>query len=30
MSGDSQYLITPPDRMTLLQGPLGAVLMLSG
>lgn len=30
MSGDSQYLITPPDRMTLLQGPLGAVLMLNG
>lgn len=30
MSGDSPYLITPSDRMTLLQGPLGAVLMLSG
>jgi quercetin dioxygenase-like cupin family protein len=30
MSSDSQYLITPPDRITLLQGPLSAVLMLSG
>ena len=30
MSSDSQYLVTPSDRMTLLQGPLGAVLMLSG
>lgn len=25
-----QYLVTPSDRTTLLQGPLGAVLMLSG
>jgi quercetin dioxygenase-like cupin family protein len=30
MSSDSQYFVTPSDRMTLLQGPLGAVLMLSG
>ena len=30
MSSDSQHLITPSDRMTLVQGPLGAVLMLSG
>ncbi|MBV9093588.1 MAG: cupin domain-containing protein [Streptosporangiaceae bacterium] len=30
MSSDSQYLVTASDRMTLLQGPLGAVLMLSG
>jgi len=30
MSGDSQYVVTVPDRTTLLQGPLGAVLMLGG
>jgi quercetin dioxygenase-like cupin family protein len=30
MSSDSQYLVSPSDRMMLLQGPLGAVLMLSG
>ena len=30
MSSDSQYVVTVPDRTTLLQGPLGAVLMLSG
>lgn len=28
MSGDSGYLVTPSERMTLLRGPLGAVLML--
>lgn len=28
MSSDSQYLVTPADRVTLLKGPLGAVLML--
>jgi mannose-6-phosphate isomerase-like protein (cupin superfamily) len=30
MSSDSQYLLTPADRITLLQGPLGAILMLGG
>jgi len=30
MSSDSQYLLTPADRVTLLQGPLGAILMLGG
>lgn len=30
MSGDSEYLVTSADRVTLLQGPLGAVLMLGG
>ena len=30
MSGDSEYVITPADRTTLLQGPLGAILMLGG
>jgi mannose-6-phosphate isomerase-like protein (cupin superfamily) len=30
MSSDSQYLVTPSDRTPLLQGPLGAILMLSG
>jgi len=30
MSSDRRYLVTPPDRLTLLQGPLGAVLTLSG
>jgi hypothetical protein len=29
MSSDSQYLVTPSDRMTLLQDPPGAVLMPS-
>ena len=28
MSSDSQYVVGPADRTTLLQGPLGAVLML--
>jgi quercetin dioxygenase-like cupin family protein len=28
MSSDSQYVVWPADRTTLLQGPLGAVLML--
>lgn len=28
MSSDSQYVVGPGDRTTLLQGPLGAVLML--
>jgi len=30
MSGASGYLVTPSDRATLLEGPLGAVLMLGG
>jgi len=30
MPGESLYVITPADRTTLLQGPLGAVLMLGG
>ena len=30
MSSDGEYLITPSERMTLLQGPLGAALMLGG
>jgi quercetin dioxygenase-like cupin family protein len=30
MSSESQYLVKPSDRLALLQGPLGAVLMLSG
>jgi hypothetical protein len=30
MPSDSQYVVTVPDRTALLQGPLGAVLMLSG
>jgi quercetin dioxygenase-like cupin family protein len=30
MSGDGGYVITPADRETLLNGPLGAVLMLGG
>jgi quercetin dioxygenase-like cupin family protein len=29
MSGDSRYVVTVPDRATLLQGSLGAALMLS-
>ena len=30
MPGESLYVITPADRTTLLQGPLGAILMLGG
>lgn len=30
MSSDSQYVVTGADRTTLLEGPLGAVLMLGG
>jgi len=30
MPGESRYVITPADRTTLLQGPLGAILMLGG
>ena len=30
MSGDSDYVVTPSERVTLLQGPLGAALMLGG
>ena len=30
MSGHSEYVITPADRTTLLQGPVGAILMLGG
>jgi mannose-6-phosphate isomerase-like protein (cupin superfamily) len=30
MPSDSEYVITPADRTTLLTGPLGAVLMLGG
>jgi len=30
MPGESHYVITPADRTTLLQGPLGAILMLGG
>ncbi len=30
MDGGSQYVVNPSDRTTLLQGPLGAVLMLGG
>jgi hypothetical protein len=30
MPGNSEYVITPSDRTTLLRGPLGAVLMLAG
>jgi mannose-6-phosphate isomerase-like protein (cupin superfamily) len=30
MPSDSEYVITPADRATLLTGPLGAVLMLGG
>ena len=30
MPGESGYVITPADRTTLLQGPLGAILMLGG
>jgi mannose-6-phosphate isomerase-like protein (cupin superfamily) len=30
MPGESPYVITPGDRRTLLQGPLGAILMLGG
>ena len=30
MPGDSDYVITPSERVTLLQGPLGAALMLGG
>lgn len=30
MVSSGPYLVTPSDRMTLLQGPLGAVLMLAG
>jgi quercetin dioxygenase-like cupin family protein len=30
MSSDSRYVVTMSDRTTLLQGPLGAVLMLGG
>jgi hypothetical protein len=30
MSSAGQDPVTPSDRMTLLQGPLGAILMLSG
>ena len=30
MPGESPYVITPADRTTLLQGPLGAILMLGG
>ena len=30
MPGASPYVITPADRTTLLQGPLGAILMLGG
>lgn len=30
MAGESGYVVTPADRTTLLRGPLGAVLLLSG
>jgi hypothetical protein len=30
LSGDSHYVVTASDRTTLLQGPLGAAMMLRG